>query len=264
MDMVSAQEKYLAFRSRIEVGQETIKRYEVREYKLATLETFVDFAAIQTHFKELKEQQRNGSTVEGDDVIFMKALLRWFKLDFFKWCNKPDCECCSEGRGAAMEPLGSSPVTDEERRYGAARCEIYRCTGCQAVARFARFNDPLHLLRTRRGRCGEWANAFCLLCRSLSIDARYVYDFTDHVWVEVYLPSLGRFVHCDPCERALDSPLMYEGGWGKRLTHIIAYSRYGCSDSISRYVDCPPSMNSTTATIATADTNLFRRSPLAK
>lgn len=60
-------------------------------------------------------------------------------------------------------------------------------------------------------------------------------DFTDHVWVEIFIPSLNRFVHADPCERALDTPLMYEGGWNKKLTHILSFSRYGVIDASSRY-----------------------------
>jgi hypothetical protein len=113
--------------------------------------------------------------------------------------------------------------------------ELYRCKDCQQTTRFARFNNPAHLLKTRRGRCGEFANAFCLLCRSLFLDAQYVLDFTDHVWCEVWLPASQRFVHCDPCERALDTPLMYEAGWNKKLTHVISFSRYGVCDSLSRY-----------------------------
>lgn len=60
-------------------------------------------------------------------------------------------------------------------------------------------------------------------------------DFTDHVWIEVWLPSLRRFVHVDCCERALDSPLMYESGWGKQLTYVLSFSRYGVIDATSRY-----------------------------
>ena len=70
-----------------------------------------------------------------------------------------------------------------ERVGWASRTELYRCRECDRVTRFARFNNPSHLLSTRRGRCGEWANCFCLICRALSLDARYVLDFTDHVWV---------------------------------------------------------------------------------
>jgi peptide-N4-(N-acetyl-beta-glucosaminyl)asparagine amidase len=76
--------------------------------------------------------------------------------------------------------------------------------------RFARYNDPSILLQTRRGRCGEWANCFVLCCRALGLDARYILDFTDHVWAEYYSAQLGRWVHLDPCEAAYDQPLLYE------------------------------------------------------
>ena len=85
------------------------------------------------------------------------------------------------------------------------------------------------------GRCGEWANAFGLICRSLALDTRYVLDFTDHVWTEVWLPSLHRFVHLDSCESAFDVPLLYEAGWGKKLSHIISFSRYGVVDASPCY-----------------------------
>jgi peptide-N4-(N-acetyl-beta-glucosaminyl)asparagine amidase len=86
---------------------------------------------------------------------------------------------------------------------GASRVEVYTCSLCQSESRFPRFNNPTRLLETRTGRCGEFANAFCLLCRALCLDARWVLDWTDHVWVECWVPALGRYVHCDPCEGAL-------------------------------------------------------------
>lgn len=62
---------------------------------------------------------------------------------------------------------------------------IFRCNACNAIMEFPRYTDPEVLLTSRRGRCGEWANLFTLLCRSLNYDARLVYDVTDHLWTEV-------------------------------------------------------------------------------
>ena len=66
-------------------------------------------------------------------------------------------------------------------------------------------------------------------------DVRYVLDMTDHVWSEIWIPTLGRYVHVDPCERALDTPLMYESGWNKNLTHVISFSQYGAVEATPRY-----------------------------
>ena len=183
-----------------------------------------------------------------NDVLFLTALLRWFKHDFFTWVNTPACKnnvsgdngiaparYCP-GRPPDMENIGGSMPSLEERRDGWAEVtELYRCKLCGEVTRFPRYNNPVTLLSTRRGRCGEWANAFCFICRALSLDVYYVLDFTDHVWVEVFVPSLNRYVHMDPCEKALDKPLMYEAGWGKKLSYIFSISRYGIVDSVSRY-----------------------------
>lgn len=34
--------------------------------------------------------------------------------------------------------------------------------------------------------------------------------------------SEQRWLHVDPCEAAVDSPLVYEAGWGKKLTYVVA------------------------------------------
>ena len=84
----------------------------------------------------------------------------------------------------------------------------YVCTECSAEVRFPRYHSrPAKLLETRRGRCGEWANAFALCCRALGFDTRRALDWTDHVWVEVYSEAEGRWLHADPCEGCCDKPL---------------------------------------------------------
>ena len=37
-------------------------------------------------------------------------------------------------------------------------------------------------------------------------DTRTAMDWTDHVWAEIYIPSLGRWCHADPCEASWYSP----------------------------------------------------------
>ena len=56
--------------------------------------------------------------------------------------------------------------------------------------------------------------------RALGHDARWVVDWSDHVWAEINLG--GRWIHLDPCEAAVDKPLLYEE-WGKTQTYIIAF-----------------------------------------
>ena len=103
------------------------------------------------------------------------------------------------------------------------------------MTRFPRYNHPGKLLETRKGRCGEWANCYCLCLRALGFDSRYVLDWTDHVWCEVYSSSQERWLHSDPCENALDKPLLYEHGWKKQLSYVIAFSYYQCLDVTWRY-----------------------------
>ena len=106
-------------------------------------------------------------------------LARWFKHEFFSWTNSPACHAC----GSATEGAGPRSPRPEELRYGASRVEAYTCSSCGAETRFPRYNDVSKLLVERRGRCGEWANAFTLCCRSVGLRARYVLDWSDHVCV---------------------------------------------------------------------------------
>lgn len=127
--------------------------------------------------------------------------------------------------------------THEERVEGqAGKVESYMCNRCRISIRFPRYNNPMTLLETRTGRCGEWANAFTCLCRALGHDARYIHDWTDHVWTESFIIREQRWVHMDSCENAYDTPLLYERGWGKKLSYVIGVAKDEIVDVTSRYV----------------------------
>jgi hypothetical protein len=217
---------------RIRSGYQTVEIYELLDQQMAAREA-IDFPKVYQYAIEFKESCMDRSISE--DICVLKGLTKWFKKDFFRWCNKPKCENCNSTQ-KDIESLGmAQPTLDEQRNGWTNRVELYQCKKCMQQLRFPRINNPSLLLQTRKGRCGEWANCFCLICRSLNFDARYVLDFTDHVWVEVFVPSFNRFIHIDPCENKLDTPLLYEGGWNKKLSYIFSFSRYGVCDTISRY-----------------------------
>lgn len=62
------------------------------------------------------------------------------------------------------------------------------------------------------------------MCIVFNYEVRKVLEMSDHVWLEVFSESQQRWVHCDPCENALDTPLMYEAGWNKQISFCIAIS----------------------------------------
>ncbi|XP_077404163.1 peptide-N(4)-(N-acetyl-beta-glucosaminyl)asparagine amidase [Vanacampus margaritifer] len=167
----------------------------------------------------------------GKDDFLVLELLRWFKNDFFSWVN---CLRCSHCGGPTQNTGALSPTTDD-LHWGAQRVENHYCQSCQLCTRFPRYNNPEKLLTTRRGRCGEWANCFTLCCRALCLEARYIWDSTDHVWTEVYSVSQNRWLHCDSCENICDKPLLYEVGWGKKLSYVLAFSQDQVVDVTWRY-----------------------------
>ncbi|DBA95296.1 TPA: hypothetical protein ACH3X3_013188 [Trebouxia sp. C0006] len=134
-----------------------------------------------------------------------------------------------------MHASGMAAPTAEEADDNAGRVELHTCRSCSCITRFPRYNDPAKLLETRQGRCGEWANCFALCCRAAGLEARYILDWTDHVWTEYYSHAHRRWIHLDPCEAAYDKPLLYEAGWDKQLSYVVAFSRHGVTDVMKRY-----------------------------
>ncbi|GMH10474.1 hypothetical protein Nepgr_012315 [Nepenthes gracilis] len=164
------------------------------------------------------------------DHAFLLQLLFWFKQSF-SWVHAPSCYSC----GNETENQGTGIALPLELQYGGFRVELYCCKVCSKITRFPRYNDPLKLLETRRGRCGEWANCFTLYCRAFGYESRLILDFTDHVWTECFFNHLGRWMHLDPCEGIYDNPLLYEKGWNKKLNYVIAIAKDGVYDVTKRY-----------------------------
>lgn len=184
-------------------------------------------------------------TSEYEKELFLMELMTWFKNDFFSWFDHGTCPNASCKRfNQPMSGKGSGQPTLEDMMFGASRVELYHCQLCGAEERFPRYNHPLKLLDTRKGRCGEWANMLTCMSVVFGHDARLVLDLTDHVWTEIYCESQDRWIHMDSCENSIDSPLLYENGWGKKLTYCIALHRYEIQDVTNRYVSNIPQLMS--------------------
>ncbi len=229
---------------------------ELQEAARATmpLEEIYAKAAEKEFGYEESAQQSGGDKRRHWDFMDCSiiAMMSWFKNHFFTWVNNPPCPECQ----SATVPIGMGAPTEEEFAWGALRVELFQCSNsdCLCYERFPRYKDPRILMRTRRGRVGEWANCFGLYCRALGARVRWVWTANDHVFVEVYSQGQRRWVHCDPCENAFDKPRLYSdgklvphaaglaiantraAGWGKALSYVIAFSAEGAADVTRRYV----------------------------
>jgi len=229
---------------RIASSWKTRQQHESHSSQLKALQTLIREGAVLEHFDPLKRLSAEDllatkavdrvGTAEEKDKLLIEAM-KWFKRDFFQWAGKLECPGCASKK-SEVKGMGT-PNEYELNVQWASRVEIHACKDCGAEFRFPRINNPAVLLETKLGRCGEWANCFCLISCALGFETRYVSDWTDHVWAECWSERLDRFIHCDVCEgpRTIDSPLMYCNGWKKKLTYIIAFGKDHVVDVTKRY-----------------------------
>ncbi|XP_055606267.1 peptide-N(4)-(N-acetyl-beta-glucosaminyl)asparagine amidase [Uranotaenia lowii] len=219
-----------AFLQQLELLSDQVMQYEDKQL-LESARSMVPMEKLRERAKEkLRKAQKlikAGTYPESDEPwmvdLILEELVSWFKADFFRWINTLPCSICGNEKTQQV----SSGVED------GVRVEVYQC--CDQQRRFYRYNDVEKLLHTRCGRCGEWANCFTFLCRALGYEARFVFSTGDHVWTEVYSERKRKWIHVDPCENAIDSPLMYEHGWKKEIAYVFAFSREDIQDVTWRY-----------------------------
>jgi len=221
------------FLKRLESGKNHMAAYENPKAQAAAL-AVMPVGKLESAAREKFENAKK-SNPEIQDSLYRDLLLlefkEWFKTDFFSWVDAPKCDRC----GGETTNKGMLVANSQEQAWGAGRVEGYTCKTCGSEVRFPRFHGkPEKLLETRKGRCGEWANCFVLCCRALGFDTRHVHDWTDHVWAEVWSEAESRWLHVDPGE-TVDKPLVYEVGWGKKLTYVIAHSKDEVQDVTWRY-----------------------------
>lgn len=180
------------------------------------------------------------------------AIARWFKDSFMNWVPRggwsPDpitCRECGKDKEMDMDMVVSSTIDgmDWAATWELARIEKWNCELCGHRFDFPRYNNFSELLRTREGRCGEWARLYTAMLISLGYRARLVIDwFNDHVWTEVYegRPELEKeysWSMVDVSNGIIDDPLTYER-MGKEFYYILAFEPSGRVVDVTKRYTC--------------------------
>jgi len=209
-------EEQQAFRKRLDSTLATVQAWDADETLLAECRAQIPFGTLRDDDGPHSRPQDAALSLQHR---FVQRLARYFQ-HMMTWVNQPPCATC--GGATAQRTVREPESVGVERLGQASRVEVYCCTvdSSHAETTFPRFNAVRTLLQTKQGRCGEYANLFGLFVRAVGLEARYILDWTDHVWTEVYTDESWMMV--DSCEGVIDECSMYEAGWGKKLSYVVA------------------------------------------
>ena len=198
-----------------EETKESLKNWLFREYGNNETDRLI---ATSFHQQGRVEQYR-----------ILQHFLEWFRSQYPYYYDR----CSSCGSSYKEEARKDNDENDEGSFLGyvfpsedeipgkAGRTELYQCHKCQSFTRFPRFNKAQAVLDKHQGRCGEYSMLLYRMLSSLGHEARWIVDWADHVWTEILLDN-SQWIHLDPCEAAVDKPLLYEE-WGKQQTYILGF-----------------------------------------
>jgi peptide-N4-(N-acetyl-beta-glucosaminyl)asparagine amidase len=253
--MTDLQKQDKAFARKLAGAVATVQAWEDDPSLLQECRVLLPWEALRDERGIYADYPQDHVRLFSPNARFVNRMARWFKRDFMTWVNNPPCALCASP-DTRYETVRSAETAEEEEGQ-AKRVEVYWCETCDAQTTvFPRFQAPRKLLGTRRGRCGELANLFGLLCRAVGLETRYILDVTDHVWTEVRVGDDWLMV--DSCEGVVDEPSvrkmtargaleefwlmifvaslqMYEAGWGKKLIYIVAVAADHCCEVTWRY-----------------------------
>lgn len=97
-------------------------------------------------------------------------------------------------------------------------------------------HQPVRIYRKHIGRCGEYADYTSAAARTALIPCTEISSIsTDHVWNEFWEDG---WVQWEPVNGYINSPLVYENGWGKVFGSVFETRSDGCMSPVTqRYSD---------------------------
>ncbi|KAF8704602.1 Transglutaminase/protease-like protein, partial [Rhizoctonia solani] len=205
----------------------------------------LDLAREQIPMERIRAEatalQQSDSPLACEQDALAQVLVHWFKHEYFKWADPIKCPRCAGPTSAS----GMVPPTLYEREGGAGRVELHVCRGengaCDGSFRFPRYKDLKRSqvsdenAHRKMWGMGKFVHVISKGAFSLH-DLQLVWNKEDHVWNEYFSPGAGRWIHTDSCEAARDQPLLYDRGWGKKMSYIFSFSIDGASDMSRGYV----------------------------